>query len=410
MPPTTRDLYLPGKALTHVEVLAALANAGVLGLPADLRMVNAHVAAETFFHPSGIATFTAWALDAQRRGKQIYLKGDPRVLSYLARMDVFRALSLPYREHFQRQAEGGRFTPVQLIEHADSVRKAVNAVCDMVLSQFDDVRGLLPALEWAVAEIVDNVRSHAASPSAGVLMAQYYEQTRHLHLAIVDRGVGIRQSLGVAHPTATHVEAIRMAWQRGVTRDLAVGQGNGLAGAREIAHVNSGQLELWTGDTSVRAGGRRVVTLPFFQGTGVRLLLDVSRPVDLRQTFIQSPAMHFIEVENERIAEIGSLSVHQAVPHCLSREVATPLRRKVLNLLPDADVPLVLNFKGVKIATSSFMDELLGRMAAQLGLAAFRQQVRLVGLRPDLHAMAEVVIAQRLDHPTAPASDAPISP
>lgn len=409
MPPTTRDLHLPGKALTHVEVLATLANAGVLGVPADLRMVNAHVAAETFFRPSGIATFTAWALDAQRRGKQIYLKGDPRVLSYLARMDVFRALSLPHREHFQRHAEGGRFTPVQLIEDERSVVTAVNAVCDMVLSQFDDVRGLLPALEWAVAEIVDNVRLHAASPSAGVLMAQYYEQTRHLYLAIVDRGVGIRQSLGASHPTATHAEAIRTAWRRGVTRDLAVGQGNGLAGARDIARVNGGQLELWTGDASVRAGGRRVVMLPYFQGTGVRLMLDVDRPVDLRQTFIQEPAMHFIEVENDRIAETGGLWVHLAVPHCLSREVATPLRRKVLNLLPDADAPLVLNFKGVEMATSSFMDELLGRMAAELGLAAFQQQVRLVGLRADLRAMAEVVIAQRLDNPAA-ASDTPISP
>ena len=65
-------------------------------------------------------------------------------------------------------------------------------------------------------------------------------------------------------------------------------------------------------------------------------------------------------------------------------------------LLPDMEGPLVLDFTGVRSASSSFFDELLGRLAEEMGPDAFHAKVRVTGLNPVLTRMAEVTIGQRL--------------
>ena len=86
-------------------------------------------------------------------------------------------------------------------------------------------------------------------------------------------------------------------------------------------------------------------------------------------------------------------------PHPGGRAPAKLLRRKIQGLLPAMDgEPLILDFSGVKSAASSFLDELLGRIAAEapLGQAIFDRAVRIQGMNPTVQAMANVVVAQRL--------------
>jgi hypothetical protein len=82
-----------------------------------------------------------------------------------------------------------------------------------------------------------------------------------------------------------------------------------------------------------------------------------------------------------------------------SRDPAKLLRRKIQSLLPAMDgEPLILDFSGVKSAASSFLDELLGRLADEdpRGQAVFDGPVRIQGMNPTVQAMANVVVAQRL--------------
>jgi hypothetical protein len=60
--------------------------------------------------------------------------------------------------------------------------------------------------------------------------------------------------------------------------------------------------------------------------------------------------------------------------------------------------PLILDFSGVKSAASSFLDELLGRLADEdpRAEAIFDGPVRIQGMTPTVQAMANVVVAQRL--------------
>jgi hypothetical protein len=74
------------------------------------------------------------------------------------------------------------------------------------------------------------------------------------------------------------------------------------------------------------------------------------------------------------------------------------LRRKILTLLPDVDrQPLLLNFAGITSTSSSFLDELLGRLILELGVPVFNNKVKVVNMKESINQMANVVIKQRLE-------------
>lgn len=86
-------------------------------------------------------------------------------------------------------------------------------------------RAVMPAIEWAANEVTDNVELHASAATPGVFYARIDERRQRLELAVVDQGIGIRQSLASSTPTGSDGEAIAKALQRGVTRDPKIGQG-----------------------------------------------------------------------------------------------------------------------------------------------------------------------------------------
>lgn len=323
-------------------------------------------------------------------------------MALLDRLKVTEAMGREPR-HDDGRADTTLFVPVHFIADGSDVLEATNAVLDLALREFAEARSFLPALEWATNEIIDNIQIHADAPVPGAVCARIEPGTRVLDVGVVDIGRGIKASLGaVLEPwDRTHGTAIKKAVQRGVTRDLSIGQGNGLAGALEIAQRNRGHFSLWTGDAllRMRSGRDRGFTvLPAeIPGTGASFRLDPRRPVDLADTFIGAPAYTFFEAEAERIEDAGGLVVREEVSNTGTRTPGRRLRNKIMNLLPEVEGQLVLDFDGIERASSSFLDELLGRMAAELGPSRFREKVRLVNLNPRLLDMANVVVGQRLD-------------
>jgi len=206
-------------------------------------------------------------------------------------------------------------------------------------------------------------------------------------------------SLATTRKLWSHGDAVTLALERGVTRDPEVGQGNGMAGALEIVRKNGGGLHVWTGDVVYRVeqgkelGFSRIPSLP---GTGVKFSLDTRSPVDLSKTWIAGGDWSFIDAEAERVGAAGGIDVAEACISTGSRPPARRLRRKVAALLPEMEMPLVLDFSGVRSASSSFLDELLGRLASELGQDSFGQRVRVVGIDHTVRQLANVVIAQRL--------------
>lgn len=352
----------------------------------------------TFLQTAAVAQLTSWLLEKKLDGSEISLEGDQNIVNYLARMDVHRALGVE-EPRMQRHPEGGRFIPLILVEDGNAVFDAVNRIADMVLQQFDGVAEFMPAFEWAVNEIVDNVFIHSKSKSPGVVCAQLFPNKRRLDIAICDSGIGIRGSLSEGFQLADDKVAIEKALQRGVTRNTDVGQGNGMAGTLEIMKRNDGSFGVWSGGALFRLEGgedRGYETGTSITGTGVYLSFDLKHPVRLVDTWIASSGFSFIEMEAERIEEEG-IRIMDACSHTGSRPPATRLRRKILALLPNMDGSLKLDFEGVKVLTSSFLDELLGRLNAELGNAVFNRRIIVSGLSEVHRNMANNVIGQRMD-------------
>jgi hypothetical protein len=363
---------------------------------------------DLFVDTPSLAFLCSWSLHEQSKGREIVLRGSEEAAGYLARMNLFRHLNLNFREHFHRHTESGRFIPLQLIDGEEALKETVDSICDLVLHQFENGRDFVPALEWCADEIIGNILDHAQSPVPGAVCAQFFPERSRLDIGICDMGVGIKATVSEAIPVLSHGDAIRKALERGFTRDHEVGQGNGLAGSVEILKLNLGAFDLWSGNAIYRlAEGeeRGFDVLPAdVPGTGVCLRFDTRRPVDRSLTFMGQSNWTYLDSECKRIASGGGLSVSEECLHFGGRGPARALRCKIENLVPDMQGFLYLDFAGVHNPSSSFLDELLGRLAAQLGPGEFYSRIKIINADSQVVDMANVVIHQRLQQPYTTAS------
>ncbi len=384
------------------EVLVtALADAGVLaGTDGTVRLA---LGAKLFADTSALATLACWGARHRAAGGTVEVSGDAGSLAYLSRMNVLDALGVARQEVGPRRVGDGRFIEVSALDEPDGL--FTDAVCDLVLHHFDDASRFVPALEWAVHEVVDNVHIHAASQTPGYACAQYYPNRHRLEVSVVDLGRGLRDSLAEGHEVADDEAAIRLAVTRGVTRSRDIGQGNGLAGTRDIVQANGGSLSIWTGSCRWRLhrdGEKPPHHMPAWPGTGLRMSLDTRQAVNLEDTFIEGSGWSYLDKIAEEVEEVG-LSVAASASFFGARPPATRLRRKVRALLDamEPEEPLVLDFEGVERASSSFLDELLGRLAEELGIETFRRRIRVRGTTDEVRRRANVVITQRVGEPFA---------
>lgn len=361
---------------------------------------------------AGLALLATWCLQKGQQGRKISLSGDDGTfnsrLQYMARMNLMKLIGFDYQEPFNRHPEAGRFVPLCTIRESKDCRDVINSLGDMVLHQFDNARAFFPAMEWAVNEVMDNIHIHAAADVPGVVCAQYYPTKYVIEVGICDAGRGILASLRESYTELmSDAEAIPLALQRGVTRDPQIGQGNGLAGTLEIARANQGTFHIWSKTCCWRLGQgvvKPAEQMPPVIGTAIHLRLDVRRPVNLGDTFIakgridpnESPFLNRIEEE----AGTDGLRVNNECDHVGSRPPAAALRRKVEAILSGFDRPsVILDFARVESASSSFLDELFGRLNVALGQDEFRKRIRVINISEELQKMAEVVISQRLNSP-----------
>jgi hypothetical protein len=347
---------------------------------------------------------------ARSSGTTIKLRGEAKALAALQLMGFHQLLDIPPSSTNVNVQPAKASTvgvlPLTPIATEEQQFQAVDAICAIALAAVDNAAAFIPALEWLANEILGNILTHAAAETPGVVCAQYRPKQQRFDIGICDMGRGLLGSLQPAFPEVrSYGQAIDRAIERGVTRDPAIGQGNGMAGSYEIVRLNGGTYQIWTGDVvyELNKGKRRpgFQSMPAVFGTGVMFSLDTSKPVDLASTWIASATgaeCLFLNTQTEAASDSG-LNVAAECLHTGGRAPAKLLRRKIQGLLPAMDgEPLILDFSGVKSAASSFLDELLGRLADEdpRGQAVFDGPVRIQGMTPTVQAMANVVVAQRL--------------
>lgn len=373
-------LRLPKGRCDHIKLIEAVHACGLhQQLPPAITLVidSGHLSC------GALAMLTAWGLRCRAAGTRFSLSPSARGadLGYPARMDLFRHLDIAFEETFERHEPGARFLPLLAVGPGGlPMSDAVDQLLRLIEGHFHGVERFLPALSWIAQELVDNIANHAQSNTPGVICAQFFPSKRQLDIAIWDAGVGLFESLRPAYPKLiSDGDAISKALEAGVTRDPSIGQGNGLAGSRQLVAANGGQFQLWSGNATLildqgksafklSAGGQ---TLP---GTGLLLSLRTDRPLDLTKLSLTS-TQRFLRTGGSSSARLLRLAEEDTRG---GRAAARALRQRLLTQLRASAVPLTVDFQDVPPLAHSFLDELFGRMVSELGgYQPFLEQVQL---------------------------------
>lgn len=275
---------------------------------------------------------------------------------------------------------------------ADSsdIKKLVDATRDHVLESYNVEKGILTGIEWCLYEIMDNVLQHSDA-SYGFYMSQFTNLNRRLSLCIFDNGRGIYNSLKSSknHSPRTALDAITLALQERVTRDESMGQGNGMWGFSEIVQLNDGSYSVSSNGAKVsfdKEGIHRYKRGGFYYGldnlgtTLVDFQLDCSHRVDVAQALKQDPTRLWLEDMEDSAGEEYVLSIASESAGTGTRQAVERVRHKASNIIREGDKLLVLDFENVDLVSSSYADELIGKLVAEIGFSVFNSYCQLRNL------------------------------
>ena len=291
-----------------------------------------------------------------------------------------------------------------------SATPIADAIARSLLERLALEEGVFKAINWCLYEIMDNVLQHAES-EVGFVEAQVHPASQRVAICIADAGIGFRRSFrNSRHRAQTESDAISLSVQERLTRDSEVGAGNGLWGLYQIVTKNEGLLAIHSGRGTFRVqgseGGHADDEDGWWlsdtrRGAVVDFQLPVDRPIDVSEALGMSPVDPIVES-----FESGSGESHVRIADghgTATRRSGVEARNLVVNLLRETHRPVVLDFDGVGMTSASFADELVGKLAGELGPVQFMESIRLENMDSLTRNLVNRAIAHRLAPP--PASD-----
>ena len=187
-------------------------------------------------------------------------------------------------------------------------------------------------------------------------------------------GVGVAASLRLGHPEiSSDVDALSKAIQEGVTRDIRLGQGNGLTGSYRLSVSSSGRFSINSNYATLyfaeSAGMHSKKEEIPFHGSLVTCCMDYSNPLLLDQVlrFADQPHDPVDMIETKYESDDGTFILFKLSAETSSvgsRIAGAPVRTKLLNLREmSSGRKIMIDFDGVQIMSSSFADEVFGKIS-----------------------------------------------
>ncbi len=326
---------------------------------------------------------------------------------------IFRNANWAYfldpRQYEPSTFRGYTQVPATLYSSAEDQYNAVNRIVNAILGAIPNIaRKDFAALEWSVNELTDNVLVHAQSPVGGFVQVSTFQRNKKRVMFIVaDAGIGIPSSLRLGHPELTSdVDALDKAIREGVTRDKSLGQGNGLFGTYQICSHSNGSFQVESGYARLsfyEPVGLKIAreAVPY-EGTLVVAEIDFSIPDLLQEALKFNGRVHepFDYVESryeDPQAKRVTFKIADEANSFGSRVAGTPLRNRLANLArmcPGEEV--IIDFTDVALVSSSFADELIGKLFAEFGPLEFMTRFKLVGVSTTVQQLIDRAISQRM--------------
>ena len=297
---------------------------------------------------------------------------------------------------------GGNVPALQFgVDETEDAGDILNRVMDLILRELDTNRGALKAIEWSLGEIMDNVSNHAESQVGGFVQATAFKNNNVVEFVVADAGIGIPESMGMTD----HEHALRSSIDEGTTRDRSKNAGNGLYGSYRVSTLSGGRFainslhgELYyrPSDGSVQSHPRKVP----YNGTSVLCGIHVGDPELLHKALRfkgqpHDPPYDYVERAFEnREGELVFNMKERAQRDFASRQGGKRIRGMIENLLRDHP-SVTFDFDGVAVISSSFADEVFGRLFVDMGPRAFMTRIQMRNVDPTVGGLIDRAIVQR---------------
>jgi anti-sigma regulatory factor (Ser/Thr protein kinase) len=284
----------------------------------------------------------------------------------------------------------------------------VNLIVNVMLSAMPTLeRKDFAALEWAAAELTDNVLLHAESPIGGLVqVSTFHKERKRVQFIVADAGLGIPSTIRTAFPSVgSDADTLEKAIREGVTRNKTEFQGNGLFGSYQLCAESKGHFQIDSGYGRLYYDRRtglhiRNDKIPC-DGTLISATIDCSVPHLLEQSLKFGGQIHnpvdYVELHYEQNPEDRvKFSLKEESRSHGSREAATAVRNKLTALLRMCPgQKIYIDFSDVPVVSSSFADEVFGKLFAQLGAVNFIQRFEFTGLNITNRQIVDRAIALR---------------
>jgi len=298
--------------------------------------------------------------------------------------------------------------PAMRYRSADEQHHLVNELLNTMLSSITEFeRSHFKAIEWSINELTDNVLVHSESSQGGIVQLTAMKTSKKVEFVVCDSGIGIPKSLGSSGlKISSDVDALSKAIEQGITRDKSVGQGNGLYGSYQIAVKSGGNFSVHSGRATLyyapKAGmhtKREHVSMP---GTVVVCGIDYSHPLLLEEALNIGGSRHspidMIETKYESTDDGNILfSLKDESDSFGSRTAGTPVRNKLKNLYGFlAGNKLIIDLSDIHLVSSSFADEVFGKLFVELGPVNFSSKIELKDVDHIVRLLIDKAIMQRM--------------
>jgi len=298
--------------------------------------------------------------------------------------------------------------PTIRFKNGEEQHLAVSKIMHAVMTALVDYdRNDFRAIEWSLNEVTDNVINHAHSEVGGFVQVFNFPRRRAVEFTVCDMGVGIPNSLRAGTKEAmTDSEALDRAIREGVTRDKQFGQGNGLYGSWRVATVSKGTFEIFSGRSHLFGSPQSGLSIQDsqvpFHGTLVTSHIRYADDLDLTDALVFKGKRHvptdLIELEYET-DEVGNVDfvLNKESGGFGSRQAGEPVRKKLLNLSRLSGIEkITVDFSGIPLVSSSYADEVFGKMFIELGPIEFAQHFTFRNIDPLVRQLIDKAVTQRM--------------
>lgn len=281
-----------------------------------------------------------------------------------------------------------------------------NAFTAAIQDNVECGRGVIDALTWCLYEVMDNVFQHSRAES-GFVMMQLHRKSRLCAITVADTGIGVHKSFAESgtYSASNAYEALKNAVQERVT-SKPKNMGNGLYGLIRVVGLNGGRLEIRSGHgrlvyedrklTGDAMPGRPLLDPTSNHGTSVDWQLNMGRSVTLGQALsTPRPIPSRLEPFEDEWGRVV-LSVREFEREIGSRTGASEVHTRLVNAIEDSDSPVILDFDGIGVVSSSFADEVIGKLVLARGRKYFDRHVILANANLTVLGIIERAIVQRV--------------